>query len=167
MLVLQRAVCEMMPNPCRGHWLAGQICAAPFLPARQSPVPGGWCSKLPHFKYGKETLTRACLWESQSRKRVDYHACIWGLAHEQATVSHLKMQRSCGITVSECRPVIVLRFKEWESAEVIELPLKRRMETPLCSSCLAYLNRNTIPFPPAVHLGASWTLNCSFPYCKE
>lgn len=79
-------------------------------------------------------------------------------------VSHLKMQCACGITVSE--PVIVLRFKKWDSAEVIELPLKRRMETPLCSSCLACLNRNTIPFPPAMHHRASWTLNCSFPHHK-
>jgi len=69
-------------------------------------------------------------------------------------VSHLKKQQAYGITASECQPVTVLRFTEWKSAEVTELPLKRKMEAP-CSSCLAYLNRNTIPFPPAMHHRAS------------
>lgn len=52
-----------------------------------------------------------------------------------ARVSNLKMPHACGIMVSEHQPVIVLRFKEQESAELTELPWKKSMETPLCSSC--------------------------------
>lgn len=97
---------------------------------------------------------RAHLWKSQQKWTRDgeFEGCL------TAMVSHLKLQHVCGIMVSEKRPVIVLRLEEQESAELTELPWKKRMETPLCSSCLAYLNRNTIHFPPAVHHRASWTL---------